>query len=122
MIAPKIVARWPNVKVNDLNETFLSSYKDVAWCYAGGARNIRKQNSWAGFSRITFKGSNGYGITEYSSGRSRLANTIPNLKISARQRLQCRRGIRRTRDGARDDRPSRRPVDPRRDAAGRGWP
>jgi hypothetical protein len=45
MMAPKVLARWPNVKVTDLNETFLSPYKGVALCYAGSAGNIRKQNS-----------------------------------------------------------------------------
>jgi hypothetical protein len=46
MMAPKVLAEHLEIRVNDLNDTFLPPGGDVARCCGGGARNISKQKSF----------------------------------------------------------------------------
>ena len=45
MMAPKVLARHRDVRVNNVNEIFLLDCGCVAPCYMASFRNIRKQKS-----------------------------------------------------------------------------
>jgi hypothetical protein len=63
MIAPKILARRLDVKVNGLNEVFVSPDWHVALCCGARVRNITKQKTFG--SQITDKSLHGT-IAEHS--------------------------------------------------------
>ncbi|WP_146688247.1 hypothetical protein [Bradyrhizobium canariense] len=75
MSTPKVLGRRLDVKVNDLNKTFLLSQEHVARRYEHRVRNIRKQKSSAASpesqsklipARLNCKGSlHGYGNAEH---------------------------------------------------------
>jgi hypothetical protein len=62
----KVLARQPDIRVNELNKAFLLPFQRVASCCEGICRNISKQKTFVGSSESEAKGQHGYGITEYS--------------------------------------------------------